>query len=759
MSRAYLAIDINAAKLLVQTRDYQSVEYKKGEELAAALKNRGELDHENFWSIESDNGGVVLRTSSFDKSKTLIFDLEEFSGFNEFAAKETLVLFQKSCRLAIKIWEGMPLSSSMERPLDSRYVILLPFSFRTGYYKVALDKNPDQRRQEKRNSHHLMIFRSGNQQFELACSSSNFRKAVDFYKRMSSEEIPASKKGDCGRVIEGFRLDKKPDNELGGFVGFSGVEGHLTDAQKNFIYSTTLGPSVLEGAAGTGKTLSIILRCLNILARAEGSGEEKKVLFITHSSETKQNIEEILRSNGGGRYLDDDQGWGVVKQLVIVSTLQEWCIELLGDKISETEYLDKDARDSKETQFLYILEIMEGFIEKELKPFSRLISSDLLDFFRETEIWALSEMIQSEISVYIKGRANEEIDRYKKLDRSEFSIPLRTEEDFDCLYSIYNQYSSRLISLGQFDSDDIVLTAIGELETPIWRRRRVKEGFDSILIDETHLFNINELCVFHYLTKPSCSNNIVFTIDRSQALGDAVLTRSEVSEALNLQGQAGGDFSGLQTIFRSSPDIIALASHVLSSGASLFTNLENPLEEVSDAFTMEDEKKSIRPYCIGVRSESDLLNMAFREVDEISKRIGSSRFKVAIIPTTDALSKRIEEFSAAANKPHEIIKNRGDIKKIKDAEKGGKYIISGMDYVGGLEFDGVVIVGADKGRLPPTEQKGNSESKHYLTYASFNRLYVAITRAKYAVSVIYSSSRGISVLLEGAVESAMIDSK
>lgn len=754
MSKSYFSIDINAAKAVVQAREYQSVEFRKGEELASSLKHGCFFEDEDLWALESDNGGLVFRTKEFDKSKTLVFDLEEFSGFNELAEKESLILFQKSCRLAIKLWEGMALSS-MERPLDSRYVILLPFSFRTGYYKVALDKNPDQRRQERRNSHHLMIFRSGNQQFDLSASSSNLRKALDYYKRISSDEVLATEKDDV-RVIKGFKLDKKPDSEIGSFVGFRGVEGYLTDAQKSFIYSQTLGPSVLEGAAGTGKTLSIILRCLNILRTSEAVGEDKKVLFITHSSETKQNIEEIIKANGGEKYIHSHDS---ARQSVMVSTLQEWCIDLLGNKIAETEYLDKDARDSKETQFLYILEVVETFVEKELKPFSRLISSDLLDFFKSNDAWALSEMIQSEISVFIKGRANEEIDRYKKLERSDFSIPLTKEEDFDCLYSIYNQYSEKLISLGQFDSDDIVLTAIGELETPIWRRRRDKEGFDSILIDETHLFNINELCIFHYLTKTSCINNIIFTIDRSQALGDSTLTRSEVNQALRIQGDSGEDFRGFKTVFRSSPDIISFASHVLSSGASLFTNLENPLEDISDSFTMEDEKKSIKPYCVGLRSEIDLLQAAFREVEDIAKSIDSSRYNIAIILTTDLLSKEIEEFAVSANKPHEIIKNRGDIKKLRDAEKGGKYIISGMDYVGGLEFDAVVIVGADKGRLPPTEQDGRNESKHYLTYASFNRLYVAITRAKYAVSILYSSPRGVSKLLRSAIDNGMIDSK
>lgn len=748
---SYISVDINAAKHIVQIKDYQSIDYKKGSELAEVLKSGADLNHDGLSVVRPDSSGMVLRTHDFEKSKTLIFDLEEFTGFSDLNAKEALIIFQKSCRLAIKLWEGMALSS-MERPLDTRYVILLPFSFRTGYYKIALDKNPDEKRQQKRKSQHFLIFRSGNQQFELQCQSANYRRAVESYKKMTSledVETPSNK----GGVIEGYRLDRKPENDIGSFVGFSGVEGYLTDVQRSFINSDSLGPAVLEGAAGTGKTLSLILRCINILRSAKHSDKDSRVLFITHSSETKQNIEEVLKANGGSEFLvNRDEG----NQSVLVITLQEWCIDLLGQKISETEYLDKDARDSKETQFLYILEIMEKFLRDDLRAFSKIISKDLFKFFSETDVWALSEMVQTEISVFIKGRANEEIDRYKKIDRNDYAIPLRLEEDYDCLYSIYNQYSDRLISLGQFDSDDIVLTAIGELETPIWKRRRSFEGFDSILIDETHLFNINELCIFHYLTKPACINNVIFTIDRSQALGDSTLTKSEVNRALNIESESEDRIDAFKTVFRSSPEIISLASQVLSSGATLFTNLENPLEDVADAFTMEDEKRSITPYMKGVRSESEMLSAAFSEVDDLAKRMNSSRHRIAIIPTTDLLSRSLEEFSVSNNKPHEIIKNRGDIKKIKDAERGGKFVISGMDYVGGLEFDGVIILGADKGRLPPTEQDGVNESKHYLTYASFNRLYVSITRAKYSVAIIYSSARGVSSLLESAIDKGVL---
>ncbi|MCV5597894.1 DNA helicase UvrD, partial [Escherichia coli] len=36
----------------------------------------------------------------------------------------------------------------------------------------------------------------------------------------------------------------------------------LTESQKKFVFSNSFGPDILKGAAGSGKTLSLILRCV-----------------------------------------------------------------------------------------------------------------------------------------------------------------------------------------------------------------------------------------------------------------------------------------------------------------------------------------------------------------------------------------------------------------------------------------------------------------------------------------------------------------
>ncbi|WP_331838263.1 hypothetical protein [Klebsiella pneumoniae] len=48
---------------------------------------------------------------------------------------------------------------------------------------------------------------------------------------------------------------------------------NLTESQKKFVFSESFGPDILKGAAGTGKTLSLILRSVVQLKNAKKNGQ------------------------------------------------------------------------------------------------------------------------------------------------------------------------------------------------------------------------------------------------------------------------------------------------------------------------------------------------------------------------------------------------------------------------------------------------------------------------------------------------------
>ena len=87
---------------------------------------------------------------------------------------------------------------------------------------------------------------------------------------------------------------------------------------------------------------------------------------------------------------------------------------------------------------------------------------------------------------------------------------------------------------------------------------------------------------------------------------------------------------------------------------------------------------------------------------------------------------------------------------VRRARASGRFVVSTPDFVGGLEFDAVVLVGVDKGRVPPKISSDSTDSENFVSYATHQRLYVAITRARYRVALLGVKARGVSDLLANA---------
>ncbi|WP_407244528.1 UvrD-helicase domain-containing protein, partial [Klebsiella pneumoniae] len=721
----FIAIESNAARKIVSERMLQSADYDKGQILARLLKDGKISDFSLDIKALSINSGIYILSKNPNKKNLLIFDTTTFNGFQR-SSSEVVTILQKSCRLAIKLWDKIGHSPCEKIINGTSLIALLPLSFTTGKsYKVILDKSPDKERQEKRNESSFLIFQDGYDTAENEPKLANFRKAKEgfleidpltLFKSSENQSDPSSSYLSVSEIHEAGNLNNP-------HMGLDYWTKNLTESQKKFVFSESFGPDILKGAAGTGKTLSLILRSVVQLKNAKKTDNQLRAIFITHSIATKNNIENLIASNGGDEFINSGK-----LQSIEVTTLQEWCINNLGNRISATEYLDSDALESKQLQLLYINEALEDFFIKDYAGSLNFISPKLKKFFGNNDPWGISILLQEEISTYIKGRAGDDLKTYMSLPRTKNIIPIENDDDFKTIFSIYNKYQEKLIALNLFDSDDITLSALKETSTPIWKRRRMTAGFDIMYIDETHLFNINELSLFHNLLKPN-SNHIVFTMDRSQATGDTTITKEDVAKELdaNLANE-----HGLSAVFRSSEHIINLASCVLASGATLFQELENPLAESMTGHTSLIEDKCCVPYIITKQNASEVYRASFSFVDHIAQELDISKSDVLIVPCTDQVFKELKNFAESNDKEYISIERRGDNLAVEAAATNNLYVIGGMDYIGGLEFSVVVIVGADSDKFPE-QSTYTGESLHFINYSSFNKLYVAITRAKYQI--------------------------
>lgn len=186
-------------------------------------------------------------------------------------------------------------------------------------------------------------------------------------------------------------------------------------------------------------------------------------------------------------------------QRINVTTLQGYCAAYVG--IQDTQIIDLDASEAKQYQLLLIQDAYSKMCGAVCNTYKYIMSEDAVAFYENEEENKIILMLQHEFSIRIKGMAEGDLERYKKLDSQKNGIPLVNDADKEYVYSIFKEYQQSLETQSVYDTDDIILEALARLNAPLWRRARVKEGIDYLLVDEMHLFNLNEQQVFHFLTK------------------------------------------------------------------------------------------------------------------------------------------------------------------------------------------------------------------------------------------------------------------
>ena len=508
-------------------------------------------------------------------------------------------------------------------------------------------------------------------------------------------------------------------------------------------YSTT----TIKGAAGTGKTICLVLKAIKV---SYESAENFKILFVVPSIAIRNTVEYFLKVNceASDKYTDD------TLNKINVRTIHQVCLEVLGEShVNNTELLHEDSYEAKQQQLLHIMEVVESF-KSNIDDYKSYITPELFSLISQEDSLALSEILIHEFGVAIKGRCFGEKEEYIKNDILAYSLPTKTESDRYFIYDIYQKYQSQLDNMGVFDPDDIALEAAGRLISPFWRRRRRNEGYDFILIDGLHLLNFNELSLVHYLTKNTTTAPISFAVDATQAIGDIAWKNDSVLGYLQLDKfKQEEKTTDLTAMFRCSESITRLASLITSSGASLFTNFEDPLKISAD---VQLDIKSYTPtYLLEDLSNKSIHTIALESAEKTKAELNCLKHKIVMIYFDRILFEEAKE--SYRNKSVSCLLDRGDISLIEKAKCKNDYIVAMADYVGGLEFDAVILVGVDKGRLPQEGLNASRANEIFQNYIAHNQLYVSITRATKIVNIIGDKRRGSSPLLSFASQQKAIE--
>lgn len=514
----------------------------------------------------------------------------------------------------------------------------------------------------------------------------------------------------------------------------------LSDVQRRILFSDVLlkHPLRIIGPGGSGKTLLMQLLALRALKTATDDKRALRILYIAHNSAMAEKVQRrFLALTGGNLNLGSNQR-------LDVNTLAEYGRATLN--LEATAVINPDAEEAKQFQ----LEQVTSALDAVLSANSRSVVGSRLFAAASThpEIRAiLSRLLMTEISTAIKGHGLEnDKKRYVQSERrlSRFHGIL-TQEERSLVFQIFQEYHKLVFeSYEVLDTDDLALSLLGRLRTPIWELKRKKLGYDFVFVDETQLFNENERRVFSLLT-----NGNVAHMPIALALDEAQDIYAQSSAGLSTLGIPNIENENLGLIQRSTKAIVDLAFFVIQRSTDLFgpdfpdftgsisyiDSKENPLAEPPRIDTLSEDSRSLGRY-------------ATKRIREFRK---SNLRQIAIICHSDAYWDGLHSELKTTDLPFQVLLQRG----VKLPLDEPLVVLTKPAYVGGQEFDAVILVGLEQGVSPP-RIPDNEALSSAIEQQTMREMYLSITRARYRVLVLLSHGATPTALLQDAMKAGLI---
>ena len=293
----------------------------------------------------------------------------------------------------------------------------------------------------------------------------------------------------------------------------------LTPAQSAFLASEIVGPTKIRGAAGTGKTLALMLKAAHDLYRAADEKREWRGLLLTHNWSSAETIRSALATIDERGLLRD--GADSARSLQVM-TLQTLATSALHLNRPEAQPISEDGHEGKIMQ----IEAIESLV-KELRKadwvayrdgcsreFRQRIEAPLASAESRLFSWDLL----NEFACVISANRSTTRDDYLKLERRPWMMQLPRPTDREVVYLVHERFRSLMHDqLSALTTYDVINDYLRLLDTNAWHLLRRKEGYDVLLVDEFHLFNKQEMLVFQYLSRdPSKPPPAVLALDPRQ---------------------------------------------------------------------------------------------------------------------------------------------------------------------------------------------------------------------------------------------------
>lgn len=504
----------------------------------------------------------------------------------------------------------------------------------------------------------------------------------------------------------------------------------LNREQLAFVDQPHDRPVRLRGAAGTGKTQSMVVKCLrDLYADADG---DKTFAFLTHSSALAHTaVRGMLHA------LDPTERWMSLKTpsgqpRLWIGTIYELAQEKLGYEKKGLRPLSLDGRDGREYQRILIEQAIDQIVQD-----PRIV----LDLFpgcpdfqerlrNRAEDASLIDELMNEFACVLDLEAikkgTQEAHRYARGSREPWQMVLPSESHRRVVLEIHDIYRALLVAAKMMGMDQMIADFGRYLGSNEWGALRERDGFDLVFVDEYHYFTRIEAMLLHNLFKTRAQVGgrwpLLMAYDIKQGSNDVAISGGV--EKFRNPGVGESVLTELKQVYRSTPQITAFLRDLDASFPAM--DLEGEYATyVGDSQQEDGETPTLTVY----ETDIKLVDNVFEQAARMARDIDGGGSQVAVLCLNETLFDKIRVAGRVREK-FVPITTREDLKELRYAKS--KCVFSMPEFVAGLQFHTVFLIHADSADYD--EDQGQGTRRRYVS-----RVYLGASRA--AHNILLSSSR------------------
>jgi len=561
-----------------------------------------------------------------------------------------------------------------------------------------------------------------------------------FAEAILSEGVP-TEEGDTAGIVLSERL---PHGFVQGADLSEWYQKKLTQEQRRFVDLPYDGPVRLRGAAGTGKTLALVVKMLTDSLAFQGNGEPFRLCFVVHSQASVdliQAISESLISPGELQKLASDGG------RIEIRTLYDLANHHLNFPLRELTPVSLDGVEGRHFQYdLIKVALKEGWqssiFKSRYKGVCQEIAARWKSSISDKDPSFIAELM-NEFSSIIDAegirRGEESGDKYiRRGRRPNWLLSLPAEIDRRFILDVHAIYRKHLFDMNALSIDEMIADFDSFLDSNAWDRERQRAGYDAIFVDELHLFTALEKQTLQKLVKRDFDADgrpdrpsIFMAYDLKQSPRDSFIDyfAADGSILSAKSGLQNSELVQLNQVFRYTPQI----AEFLKDLDSAFPAIDIPGEW--NAYVGEAElPDAVVPTIERFDTVLELLDGVFAKAKKLAKKIEGGGRRVAVLCVSeDVFDMYLPPLRGRYKTDAFLVDSRDATSELRHL--GRRFVFSMPEYVAGLQFDTVFLVHINRSEAPKDSGIGRRRQL-------ISNTYLGASRAENRLHIYSSDDRG-----------------